>query len=205
MSEETSDGGVVVGGMSEEELAMLLDRSEVGVQRILARQEEERAARTREAASRGDRRVCACGHAMGKHTTSRCLPNGKNVWRACNCRDPKPVLSVWGGDLMLFQKKSDGSLIGGDHALWRGLVALQAGGLGVGPAGTRRRRPRPEEIKWLVDACEKCARVFEDPSLLIPVNGRALGGTETSAALNFMLCHECVVKLLVGSEDSDGS
>lgn len=88
---------------------------------------------------RGDRRICLCGHSVGRHTEFNGLVNCTVGKMTCPCREVQPVLLA--EDTRPFLRKTEGA--GKLHALSRGISALAAKG---------------KTVEWIEDAlvCHKC-------------------------------------------------
>jgi len=118
-----------------------------------------------------DRQVCACGHAMGRHTVVHGIAYCKPARMECPCKHGRPVVVT--DDTRLFIRKTDGA--GPAHALARGM---------------RAAIERGKRVEWLVDlVCDRCKK--EVPNVVpVPVTQ---GGHATSYATGYdaLLCPNC--------------
>jgi len=118
-----------------------------------------------------DRRICICGHAMGRHLTeygiNQCRPSALH----CACKHVRPVLEA--GDTRYFLRKTEGSA--SFHALGRGLAIAISKGI---------------EVKWLIElACDRCKATNQK---LIPVATTQTGvAVDRDTGFNSLLCESC--------------
>jgi hypothetical protein len=138
--------------------------------------------------SRGDQRVCKCGHAARAHTGhhgpnnrnhdaleasgyKKCIP-GRQV---CPCAEFEPAISV--SNAGRFMRKTSGP--GSEHALSLGIRSLLADG------GT---------FEWIEGVgCDACKRTVEQGAILVPIafNPTTLQEQYSPSAINKLVCEDC--------------
>lgn len=118
-----------------------------------------------------DRQICACGHAMSRHTTVHGIAYCKPARMECPCKHARAVVVT--GDTRLYIRKTDGA--GAAHALTRGMRAAAERGV---------------RVEWLVDlVCDRCKR---DVSNVVPVPVTQTGHAMTYATgYDALLCPDC--------------
>ena len=118
-----------------------------------------------------DRQVCACGHAMSRHTIVHGITYCKPARMECPCKKPRAVIET--SDTRLFIRKTDGA--GPAHALIRGL---------------RAAIEKNKETRWCVEhVCDRCGK--DHPNIVpVPVTQ---GGHAVSYATGYdaLLCPNC--------------
>lgn len=122
-----------------------------------------------------NRHVCACGHAMGRHTVVNGIVMCKPARMECPCKRARPVLLAQ--DTRLFIRKTEGG--GAAHALSRGI---------------RESLTKDKAVEWLIDlACDRCG---EETDSIIPVPVTQ-NGTAVSRATGYdaLLCSDCRVEV----------
>lgn len=122
-----------------------------------------------------DRHVCACGHAMSRHTIANGIVMCKPARMECLCKRARPVLVVQ--DTRLFIRKTEGG--GAEHALTRGI---------------RESLTKNKSVEWLIDlVCDRCGKEA-DSVVPVPVTQN---GTAVSRATGYdaLLCPDCRVEV----------
>lgn len=119
---------------------------------------------------RRDRRVCLCGHPIGRHSeyagTMTCKPSAL----LCPCKAIKPVVEA--EDIRPFLRKTEGS--GAMHALTRGIAAAVSSG---------------KEVTWLIEIkCDKCGGTENVVPAAVTQNGFL---KDTATGFDVLLCHGC--------------
>ena len=122
-----------------------------------------------------DRQICACGHAMARHTVTAGATYCKPARMECPCKRPRPVIEA--SDTRMFIRKTDGG--GASHALSRGIVAALE---------------KNRAVEWIIDiVCDRCG---EETGNVIPVpvtqNGTA---TQYATGYDALLCYNCRVEV----------
>ena len=125
---------------------------------------------------RGDRRICLCGHSVGRHTEISGRPSCQVGKQFCPCRRIQPVLLT--NDTRSFIRKTEGS--GLMHALTRGLAGAVEKNL---------------DIEWLEDEryCHKCKT--QEPDMRLTPMSVSSNGTPQSLATGYdaLFCDNCRV------------
>lgn len=118
-----------------------------------------------------DRRICLCGHGVGKHTEVAGYVTCKPSRYECPCKKTRPVLEV--EDTRPFLCKTGGG--GAMHALVRGIAVL---------AGTGK------SAKWIVDMkCDRCQSVDE---IVFPIPVTQTGqAVQYPTGFDALLCQTC--------------
>lgn len=118
-----------------------------------------------------DRRVCLCGHGMGRHTIINGLVFCKPSRMECPCKKARPVLEV--EDVRKFLRVTRGG--GPLHALIQGLLQHSKGG---------------KDAKWITDLlCDRCGK--DDGNVVpVPVTQRGFA-TDSATGYDALLCREC--------------
>lgn len=132
-------------------------------------------AERRKAAASVNRHVCACGHAMARHTVTHGIVMCKPARMECPCKKARPVLVVQ--DTRLFIRKTEGG--GAEHALIRGI---------------RESLTKEKLVEWLIDpTCDRCGKAT-DSIVPVPVTQ---SGTAVSRATGYdvLLCPDCRVEV----------
>jgi hypothetical protein len=128
-----------------------------------------------------DQRICACGHAVNRHSMDSGRVECKPSAYRCECRRIHPVLEV--EDTRLFLRKTTGP--GPEHALARGLLALSLSN---------------KKAIWLDGvACEMCGTMDTQGFQATPINqfnGAITIAYDGATALNGLLCPICREKLI---------
>ena len=122
-----------------------------------------------------DRQVCACGHAMSRHTVIHGVVLCKPARMECPCKRARPVLETT--DTRMFIRKTDGS--GSAHALIRGIRAAVE---------------KAKQVAWIVDLkCDRCGKA-DNNVVPVPVTQ---GGIATTYATGYdaLLCPSCRVEV----------
>lgn len=132
-------------------------------------------AEQRKAISAVNRHICACGHAMARHTISHGIVMCKPARMECPCKKARPVLLAQ--DTRMFIRKTAGG--GAQHALTRGI---------------RESLTKDKSVEWIIDlVCDRCG---EENASIIPVPVTQ-GGTAVSRATGYdaLLCPDCRVEV----------
>jgi len=118
-----------------------------------------------------DRRVCLCGHAIGRHTSVNGMVFCKPSRMECPCKVARPVLEV--EDVRKFLRVTRGG--GPLHALIQGMLQHAKAG---------------KQAKWIADlVCDRCGK--DDKNVVpVPVTKRGFA-TDTATGYDALLCHEC--------------
>ena len=122
-----------------------------------------------------NRHVCACGHAMSRHTVVHGIVMCKPARMECPCKRSRPVLLAQ--DTRLFIRKTEGG--GAAHALSRGIRESMAKG---------------KSVEWLIDlVCDRCGR---DTVSVTPVPVSQQGTARPYATgYDALLCSDCRVEV----------
>ena len=120
---------------------------------------------------RFDRRVCACGHSLGRHQR----PDGDVVCtvgkQSCPCQHVRAVLEA--SNTKTFMRKTMG--VGPLHALGSGAFNAHKNG---------------EKITWIVDLkCDYCGTEGPISPCAVTDNGKIL---DEPAGINVLLCRKCM-------------
>ena len=119
---------------------------------------------------RRDRRVCMCGHAVGRHSEYAGNMTCKPSAMLCPCKAIKPVLEA--DDIRPFLRKTEGS--GAMHALTRGIAAAVSSG---------------KEVVWLIEIkCDKCGSTESVVPAAVTQNGFL---KDSATGFDVLLCHGC--------------
>jgi hypothetical protein len=122
-----------------------------------------------------DRQICACGHAMSRHTVVHGAVFCKPARMECPCKHVRPVIET--EDTRMFIRKTDGA--GSAHALSRGIRAAAEKG---------------KSVAWIVDlVCDRCGTA-NNRVVPVPVtqNGHA---TSHATGYDALLCPECRIEV----------
>lgn len=123
---------------------------------------------------RRDKRICLCGHSVGRHDVSLGRPVCVVGKQYCNCRKLTPVLEV--EDTRTFIRKTEGSAL--NHALTRGLAsAIESG----------------QTVTWIEEArfCYRCDMSGEDIRLTpMAVSANGVPQAEDTG-YNVLFCDDC--------------
>lgn len=123
-----------------------------------------------------DKRICLCGHSVGRHDMELGRPVCVVGKLACNCRNLQPVLTVT--DTRPFIRKTEGSSL--NHALARGIAAARKIDVDISFI----------EESW---ACHKCG-VAGEAVRLVPMTVTANGlPANYDTGYNSLLCDDCRV------------
>lgn len=117
-----------------------------------------------------DRRICLCGHPVGRHTMVSGITFCKPSRMECPCKAQRLVLES--EDTRVFLRKTEGS--GALHALGRGLKAAKDAG---------------KKVTWIVEMkCDRCQK--DGPVSPVAVTQR---GVLVSSATGYdaLLCKKC--------------
>jgi len=118
-----------------------------------------------------DRRICACGHGVSRHTENYGAVYCKPARMECPCKKVRPVLET--NDTRAFLRKTDG--MGVQHALTRGIAAAIK---------------RGKSAKWLVEL--KCDRCGESAEKIIPAPVTQRGiSVDHPTGYDALLCPKC--------------
>ena len=121
-----------------------------------------------------DKRICLCGHALGRHDMALGRPVCQVGKLACNCRTLQPVLVV--SDTRPFIRKTEGSSM--NHALSRGIAAARKAEVTIDLI----------EEAW---GCHKCGTAGE-AIRLTPMAVTANGiPTDHDSGYNALFCDDC--------------
>lgn len=126
---------------------------------------------------RGDRRICLCGHSVGRHTEINGRTSCQVGKQFCPCKRVQPVLLT--NDTRSFIRKTEGS--GLNHALTRGLAGAIEKNL---------------DIEWLEDEryCHRCQN-NQDGLRLTPMSVSSNGIPQNLATgYDALFCDECRIK-----------
>lgn len=122
-----------------------------------------------------DRQICACGHALARHTVVSGVVFCKPARMECPCKRQRPVLEA--EDTRMFIRKTDGA--GSAHALTRGI---------------RASIEKEKSVAWTVDlVCDRCG-VESNSIVPVPVtqNGHA---SLYATGYDALLCPDCRVEV----------
>lgn len=122
-----------------------------------------------------DRQVCACGHAMSRHTVIHGVVLCKPARMECPCKRARPVLETT--DTRMFIRKTDGA--GSAHALIRGI---------------RAAIEKSKQVAWIVELkCDRCGKADKN---VVPVPVTQ-GGIATMYPTGYdaLLCPECRIEV----------
>lgn len=118
----------------------------------------------------GDRRICVCGHPVGRHTQVSGIVFCKPTRMDCPCKSLRPVLKA--EDTRNFLRKTEGP--GALHALGRGLKAAHDAG---------------KNVEWVVEAkCDRCH--VEGPISPVAVTQRGVI-VDVATGYDALLCRKC--------------
>jgi hypothetical protein len=92
----------------------ILEEMGINVEEALAQMEKTKNNNYR------DKRICLCGHGVGRHDEHQGRTSCTALKYNCDCKNLLPVLEV--SDVRVFKSKTDGS--GAEHALTRGIAPL---------------------------------------------------------------------------------
>jgi hypothetical protein len=121
-----------------------------------------------------DKRICLCGHAVGRHDMTLGRPICVVGRMECKCKNLQPILAV--SDTRPFIRKTEGSSL--NHALSRGIAAAMSAGCDIDKI----------EDEW---ACHKCG-VSGEAIRLTPVAVTANGvPTDYDSGYNALFCDDC--------------
>ena len=117
-----------------------------------------------------DKRICVCGHPVGRHSNASGIVYCKPSRMECPCKDIRPVIRV--ADVRSFLRKTEGS--GALHALGRGLKAAV---------------DAKQKVEWLIEQrCDRC----KEPGKVGPVAVTQRGVIVQSATgFDALLCAKC--------------
>jgi len=118
-----------------------------------------------------DSRICACGHAIARHTVTNGAVYCKPARMECPCKNCRPVLEAQ--DIRKFMRKTTGS--GPFHALTLGIMSHVKNGL---------------SIRWLEQPkCDRCGAETND---VVPVPVTQSGSARSIATgYDALLCPTC--------------
>lgn len=123
---------------------------------------------------RGDKRICLCGHSVGRHDLTLDRPICVVGKQYCNCKKVTPVLIV--EDTRPFIRKTEGSAL--NHALTRGIAgAIEKG----------------QEIQWIEETqyCHRCETSGEDLRLTpMAVTSHGIPA-DFDSGYNAFFCDDC--------------
>lgn len=122
-----------------------------------------------------NRHVCACGHAIARHTVTHGIVMCKPARMECPCKKARPVLLAQ--DTRLFIRKTEGG--GAAHALSRGI---------------RESITKGKAVEWLIElVCDRCGT---SASNVTPVPVSQQGTSRTYATgYDALLCPDCRVEV----------
>lgn len=117
-----------------------------------------------------DKRICVCGHPLGRHTQVSGMVFCKPTRMECPCKAVRAVLQV--EDTRTFLRKTEGS--GALHALGRGLKAAQDAG---------------KNVEWLIEPkCDRCGEVGPISPVAVTQRGIIVN---SATGYDALLCRKC--------------
>lgn len=121
-----------------------------------------------------DKRICICGHSIGRHDVSLGRPVCQVGKLSCSCREVRPMLIVT--DTRPFIRKTEGS--GLNHALLRGIGAARKADIQI----------EKIENEWHCNKCEANGETLRLTPMSVTANGFP---ADYDTGYNVLLCDDC--------------